>query len=178
MAQFKVGDRVEWKSHAGGSWKTKRGTVVTCIPAGVAVHGCVPPDTGYRMRKQAPGQPRNHESYLVNPDGYGSELLWPVVSGLKLVEAAQPTPVTSEAQDARTKPRALATVIEDIEAVPEVPPGLRSVLFEIKSKIKYMAPEQLIGVWRTVAEELARQVGLPNGVAWKQRVQDIFNGVV
>jgi hypothetical protein len=38
------------------------------------------------MKKQAAGSARKHVSYLVNPEGYGTELLWPVVSGLSLVK--------------------------------------------------------------------------------------------
>ena len=53
------------------------------------------------MKKQAAGRARKHVSYLVNPDGYGTELLWPVVSGLSLVwtPAAAPAAAPAEPDD-------------------------------------------------------------------------------
>lgn len=88
---FTVGDRVTWKSQAGGHWKTKTGTVVEVVPA-------------HRVSLATPmlvGM-RDHESYIVEvahpakrststiksarqkkPERYR-----PIVSGLKLVRRA------------------------------------------------------------------------------------------
>lgn len=39
---MKAGDRVSWDSQAGGSWKTKTGTVIREIPAGERARQYVP----------------------------------------------------------------------------------------------------------------------------------------
>lgn len=88
MGLCMVGDRVCWQSQAGGNWKTKEGTVVAVVPAKKDPKLCVP--INYRMKKQASGKPRDHESYLVNPDGYGTEVLWPLVKVLRPMSNAVP----------------------------------------------------------------------------------------
>lgn len=42
IEKLKAGDRVSWDSQAGGSWKTKTGTVIREIPAGEGARQYVP----------------------------------------------------------------------------------------------------------------------------------------
>jgi hypothetical protein len=105
---FNVGDVVKWKSHAGGCWKKKVGRVIAIVPVLSSVKACIPPGAGWRMKKQAAGRARKHVSYLVNPEGYGIELLWPVVSGLSLVWSlvlapAAPAAAPAEPDDGMAK---------------------------------------------------------------------------
>jgi hypothetical protein len=92
MAEFNVGDRVTWRSQAGGTWKAKTGEVVEVVPAGVhplrsrgaegraAKYNLAPVDgaAGSSARKKV--------SYLVAVPAAGSgapKLYWPVASRLK-----------------------------------------------------------------------------------------------
>ena len=106
MDGFDVGDVVKWKSQAGGRWKTKQGKVVAIVPARSQAKECIPPTVGWRMKKGPTGQSRNDVSYLVNPESYGTELLWPVASGLTLVSTAGTTQAmpTAVPDDAANKP--------------------------------------------------------------------------
>jgi len=85
---FLVGDRVTWKSQAGGSWKQKTGTVVEVVPAFK-----VPKDKNF-------GSSRNVESYIVEVSYPAKrsksaikkvvqrkpERYWPLARNLKLVK--------------------------------------------------------------------------------------------
>jgi hypothetical protein len=102
----KVGDRVKWRSQANGNWREKKGTVVAIVPPLADAKSCIPPNAGYRMKKQKTGVPRKTQSYLVNPDGYGTELLWPLVDRMELLTSAiapvveaKPTPATPQSLD-------------------------------------------------------------------------------
>ena len=59
---FKVGDRVEWTSHAGGGTRTKRGKVIRVVPE----YTVPPPMAGAKYD----GRERKGESYLVEADGH------------------------------------------------------------------------------------------------------------
>ncbi len=88
VKSFSVGDRVSWKSQAGGHWKTKTGTVVEVVPAFK-----IPRDKRF-------GSNRRHESYIVEVTypAYRStsavksvrqrkpERYWPLVRNLRLVK--------------------------------------------------------------------------------------------
>lgn len=81
--RFKVGDNVKWMSQAQGCATVKYGVVLGVIPAG----GDFPPlaEDG-RVSHYGGGDPRNHESYLVEvpskKDGK-PHLYWPRVSALE-----------------------------------------------------------------------------------------------
>lgn len=79
---FWKGDRVKWTSQSLGCKKTKVGTVIAIVPAGEHPEKFIPEGfrCGYAMGF---GQPRDHESYLVQVDGQGTTLYWPRVSHLK-----------------------------------------------------------------------------------------------
>jgi hypothetical protein len=95
----KVGDRVKWRSQANGNWREKVGTIVAIVPPLADVKSCIPPNAGWRMKKQKAGDPRKIQSYLVNPDGYGTELLWPLVDRMELLTSAiAPTPAPATPQ--------------------------------------------------------------------------------
>jgi hypothetical protein len=70
---FKVGDRVEWTSQAGGCTRTKAGEVLVVLSPGETV--------GPMSKNRNPGMPRDHESYLVRVKGKG--VYWPRVSALR-----------------------------------------------------------------------------------------------
>lgn len=88
VRSFSVGDRVSWKSQAGGHWKTKTGTVVEVVPAFK-----IPRDKNF-------GSNRRHESYIVEVTYPAvrstsavkkvtqrkSERYWPLVRNLRLVK--------------------------------------------------------------------------------------------
>lgn len=81
---FKIGDKVEWTSQAGGSWSTKRGEVIEVVP----------PRMEPAIRLKGMGYPRDHESYIVRTyeiQRYSgvkkeSRLYWPRVAALELVQ--------------------------------------------------------------------------------------------
>ena len=77
--EFKVGDRVEWTSQAGGSTRTKRGAVVEVVKRGEAPAPI--------SKNRNPGMPRDHESYLVRVKGSG--LYWPRVKALRPADATK-----------------------------------------------------------------------------------------
>lgn len=81
--KFKVGDRVTWRSQAGGVAKTKVGTVAYVVPPRRRLRDEV------LMLRELPkgyyGSTRGHESYLVRI-GKRTRLNWPVVSRLSLVQ--------------------------------------------------------------------------------------------
>jgi len=80
--EMNIGDKVTWKSQAGGHWLEKTGVIVAVVAAGTAP--VIP--GGYSHRKDiSSGRSRNHESYLV---AVGSRLYWPVAGCLRLVESA------------------------------------------------------------------------------------------
>lgn len=76
-ATLKVGDKVQWRSQAGGYTKTKTGEIAVVVPAGERPT-CV---------KEA-GMPRDHESYVVR---VGRTYYWPRASGLSKVDTG-PSP--------------------------------------------------------------------------------------
>lgn len=87
MDRFNVGDVVTWKSQAGGSRpKQKTGKVVAIVSAGIAARFCIP--AGYQIKSGSIGLPRREVSYLVNPQGYGKEVLWPLAQKLRLAPPA------------------------------------------------------------------------------------------
>lgn len=85
---FKVGDKVEWESQAGGNYRTKKGEVFDVI------NGYEAPAPGdYHFHKtmfDGDGSPRGHESYLVEVPGGKTpkakpRLYWPRVSQLRKI---------------------------------------------------------------------------------------------
>lgn len=85
MERFKIGDRVEWTSQAGGWTRTKIGTVETVVPPGCIVPKC--------SKNPNPGACRDHESYLVRVQKKG--LYWPRVAALRPA-ASHPSPESKE----------------------------------------------------------------------------------
>jgi len=77
-----LGAKVEWTSQAGGHTKTKQGEVIAVIPALADVRNFYP--AGRKLSN--PGDPRNHESYLIHVKGHARSLYWPRVSRLKVIE--------------------------------------------------------------------------------------------
>lgn len=75
-----------------------------------------------------------------------------------------------------TKDRNINEVIDAILAVEELPQLTRTYLDKLKETAGYTPPEMGQNDWHSFQLILAQEVGRPNGVAWKQRVQDIFNG--
>jgi hypothetical protein len=78
VAQFKIGDRVKWKSAANGSWKDKEGVVERVCPPNYRpddlIAGC--------------GGSRDHESYVIRTSkrsGDKGKLYWPIANKLKAV---------------------------------------------------------------------------------------------
>lgn len=65
--EFKVGDRVTWKSQAAGSWKRKTGTITEVVPPNK-----LPQTQHYYGR-------RPHQWYVVSVDGV---MYYPVASKL------------------------------------------------------------------------------------------------
>ena len=86
--KFRLGDKVQWRSQAGGYTVDKVGVVVAIVPAGADPWECLPPGTSGDF-----GFSRDHESYLVMR-GKRPKLYWPRVTALKLIEI--PTGVLSE----------------------------------------------------------------------------------
>lgn len=75
--QFKVGDKVVWRSQAASVYSNKTGEVIDVIPA------------GQRPKLPGCGMQRKHESYLIRAtsDSTGRvRKYWPIVSLLKTVE--------------------------------------------------------------------------------------------
>lgn len=72
---MKAGDKVTWRSQAGGSWKEKTGEIIYVVPAGRL------PRSEWHQADTC--LPRNHESYIVK---VGRRTYWPRVSALKLAE--------------------------------------------------------------------------------------------
>lgn len=85
MAQFAVGDKVQWTSQAGGYTKTKTGTVMVVVPAQTSPHEVHLPEVPCTLTKGIGMSTRLHESYLVHVQGR-RELYWPVVSLLRRLE--------------------------------------------------------------------------------------------
>lgn len=94
MSQFKVGDSVQWTSQAGGSTKTKIGTVVALVPGGRSSAEHVRSEVDRRVRAGTHrsafggGWDRPEPSYLVEvPQGTTARakpvLYWPVASRLR-----------------------------------------------------------------------------------------------
>lgn len=74
------------------------------------------------------------------------------------------------------KDRNIDEVIDAILAVEELPKEARDRLVALKDQSYYTSPEMQAGDWHVFQIILATEVGRPAEVAWKQRVQDIFNG--
>lgn len=94
MNTFKLGNKVTWRSQAGGSWKTKTGVVTVVVPPNVSFqNACHKVGLTHKLskRKNAYGLSRNHESYGVL---VGKKLYWPLVSKLQLADGIS-NPVTS-----------------------------------------------------------------------------------
>jgi hypothetical protein len=73
VSAFKIGECVTWTSQSAGVEIAKVGTVKEIVPAGSRPIG--------RSKFNAPGGPRDHESYIVRVRGRG--LYWPRVAGLR-----------------------------------------------------------------------------------------------
>ena len=90
---FKVGDRVQWTSQAGGNHKTKVGVVLAVVAPGHRssekacefIHKLT--RTGTHRSAYGGGFDRDHESYVVEVVVGGPRakkaLYWPVVSKLQ-----------------------------------------------------------------------------------------------
>lgn len=74
------------------------------------------------------------------------------------------------------KDRNIGEVLDAILAVEELPQKARDRLVALKGKYYYTPPEMAQYDWNVFQVILAQEVGRPAGVAWKQRVKDIFNG--
>lgn len=73
------------------------------------------------------------------------------------------------------KERDIADVINAILAVKELPKNARERLKHLKRTYYYSPPEMRFADWKALQMILSSDVGKPEGVPWKQRVQDIFN---
>ena len=77
---FKVNDTVTWTSQSRGSAKTKTGKVEKIVPPNTNVKNLTD-------ELDAPGNPRDNESYLVRVPGKTArskgKLYWPTASKLK-----------------------------------------------------------------------------------------------
>jgi len=97
-----IGDKVEWKSQAGGVSTIKRGTIINVVPPGVDPTTVIGKTAGYKLYHQ-PGGYRNGPSYLVadvtqiKTDSFGLRVekkinrfltYWPKLSHLVLVSEA------------------------------------------------------------------------------------------
>lgn len=69
-------------------------------------------------------------------------------------------------------------VIDAILAIPELPEKARSRMTWLLMQFRYTAPEQQRDVWMMGAEILWQELGPSGGVAWKQKVQDIYTGKI
>ncbi len=85
---MKIGDIVEWKSQAKGTWKTKRGKIIAVVSAGTL------PREYKGGEKIETCTPRDHNSVLVR---VGSAVYWPRVAALKEVEATDKEALLREA---------------------------------------------------------------------------------
>jgi len=90
MAEFKIGDNVEWESTSFGSTTQKHGRIVAVIPPncgpGEYIEKASAAADGARYASGGgPGLPRDHESYIVHvPSGKGKgKLYWPRVKNLR-----------------------------------------------------------------------------------------------
>lgn len=88
---FKIGDKVEWTSQAGGNWKVKRGEIVLVEKAGAIVHVNKNNRWNAKLRFAFGSFSRDHESYLVlvphpGKSGKGKpSIYWPIVKNLEKV---------------------------------------------------------------------------------------------
>lgn len=81
--QFKVGDLIEWTSHAHGFNRTKIGIVIRVLPIGTTPDDFASQVELWKIHR--PGGYRNHESYIIalpHPDK-PTEFFWPRVGHLK-----------------------------------------------------------------------------------------------
>jgi len=89
---FKVGDLVEWDSHASGYCVRRKGKIKYAVAPRAAVYpGAFMPE--FTTMFDGDGMPRNHESYLVEVPGGKTpkakpKLYWPRVSQLRKVAQA------------------------------------------------------------------------------------------
>lgn len=87
MKTFQKGDHVHWTSQAGGVHVKKKGVIVEVVPPGALM----------KMRKRDVATKRDHESYVVEVAGPTKKSkprrYWPVVSVLKLSQAAIAAPL-------------------------------------------------------------------------------------
>lgn len=74
---LKVDDKVRWRSQSHGTSSIKIGKILSIVPPGkrAVLYG-------YKTRGGWPGNPRNHESYVVL---VGRWTYWPRVSQLRKV---------------------------------------------------------------------------------------------
>jgi hypothetical protein len=78
MSGYRVGDRVEWTSQAGGHARTKRGVVIEVVP----------PGRDPTTKRRGAGMYRDHESYVVRAVALGrasgehSATYWPRAASL------------------------------------------------------------------------------------------------
>ena len=89
---MKVGDRVAWVTHAGGSRNAREGVIVEVVLSGDV------PRTEIRPRGRPLGSPRRGVSYVVKSRKRMTpksrtrdtdQFFWPLTAGLKLVEATE-----------------------------------------------------------------------------------------
>lgn len=89
--KFQVGNLIEWRSQAHGNWRTKIGVVMQVIPAGSPPNRFI--DQHKLWKIDGPGEPRNHESYIIaipHPDK-PTEFFWPKVGVLTKAKRYLPT---------------------------------------------------------------------------------------
>src|SRR3990167_6984655 len=89
--KFDVGDEVQWKSNG----KVKTGTVEVIVVAGVPATEAMPPEMRRLNLEFNPNQVRKEESYIIlilRGEGKKPLYYWPLASGLRLLQKAEPAP--------------------------------------------------------------------------------------
>lgn len=76
------------------------------------------------------------------------------------------------------KDRDIGDVIDAILDIKEVSKSVRDSLKSLQRRYYFTPPEMMQNNWHEFQVILANDIGRPSGVAWKERVQDIFNGRV
>ena len=87
---YKLGDKVTWKSQAGGHAKIKTGIIIKVIPPNHDFLTCIRATTEYKLAYGG-GRPRDYESYavLVKDSNGKGVLYWPRVSQLSAICAEE-----------------------------------------------------------------------------------------
>jgi len=87
--EFQIGDKVKWRSQAGGSWTVKEGCIIAVVPAKKRARDYIP-EAYHDCQRMFDGFPRPKKSYLVEVSGGKTaeakpRLYWPHASKLEKV---------------------------------------------------------------------------------------------